>query len=362
MAFTSKLGAADATLANILLGTFTGVITYPAADNITFTDSATGVNTTSHAADTITFTESASETKVRHPVAADTITFTETARSLIPFNVSSADTISFTELARGRGRYLAADTITFSDSATKSKVQGPAASDTLVLADKAQASFLHISAASDTITFTDSAVRIRYTALSSDTLTFTDAATATPSRKQTASDTLTFTESPTNLRVYSRTATDTINFQETKFDPSEGVFLGAVIGLKVINSFVLKGAAGTITLPRPDFSDSENTTNEFNLRTSRTNISYTTLHRRRLNRRLVFVFNVSRRKERELVEFLSILNDKYLDLFNWKGEQWKVKLLTNPIQSNNIGFDRFRVELEFEGIKITSGGVSACQC
>lgn len=273
------------------------------------------------------------------------------------------DVFELTELAIGVGRQIVIDTMLFTEKskASRKRTLMPVA-DFFLIADSAKASFLHTEESTDTFTITDEAVRIRYVRTKNETFSLNDVATTAPSWKRVTLDNLTITEYPVANVVYKREATDTLVINETKFDPTEGVFVGGIRGILVRDQFVLRTGVGDITLPRPEFGDSENTTNEFNLRYSRTGQVYTTVRRRRLNRRLVYTFNLRRRQERELVQFLSAANDKFMYSVNWKGEEWKLKLLSNPIQSNNIGFDRVRVELEFEGIQLTSGGVTTCQC
>lgn len=290
----------------------------------------------------------------------DSISFTEDADNEVTKGVS--DTLVFTDYADGVGRQVLIDTMLFTEKAAGNMIRVKMAHDNFVLADFTSGSHVYTVDAADTITFADEAVLSRYIRSASDTIPLNDQADTSPSYKRRVQEPLTFTESATNVRTYVRSASDTITFQETKFDPLEGIYVGDVIGLKPTTTFVLQTTSGSVTLPRPEFGDSENTTNEFNLRYARTGQVYTTIRRRRLNRRLVYTFNLSRRKERELVQVLSASNGKFMNIFNWKGEQWKVKLLSNPIQSNNIGFDRFRVELEFEGIQLTSGGVTSCHC
>lgn len=327
---------------------------------INFTESADrgpGTQNVS-SSDSITLTDATEGFIIRTGI--DTITFTDDADNEVTKGVG--DTLEFTESSEGIGRQVLTDTMLFTETTKGNKVRVKMAHDIFVLADFTSGSHLYEVDSADTITLSDEAVLSRYIASVTEMISLNDQVSGLPSYLRRGQDTLTFNESITNSRTYVRSASDTITFQETKFDPLEGIYVGGVIGLKVTTTFVIQTSAGTITLPRPEYGDSENTTNEFNLRYARTGQVYTTVRRRRLNRRLVYTFNLSRRKERELVQVLSVSNSKFMNIYNWKGEQWKVKLLSNPIQSNNIGFDRFRVELEFEGIQLTSGGVNTCLC
>jgi hypothetical protein len=291
----------------------------------------------------------------------ESITLTDDAVGEV--SLSASDTFELTEIAIGVGRQIVVDTLIFTEKSKGNKTRSmlPVA-DFFLIADSARGSHLHTVESEDTFTITDEAVKTRYVRTKSELFAISDVASNSPSWQRVTLDKLAITEYPVANVIYKRSATDTLTINETRFDPTEGVYIGGVRGVLVRDQFVLRTGSGDITLPRPEFGDSENTTNEFNLRYARTGQVYTTVRRRRLNRRLVYTFNLRRRQERELVQFLSASNDKFMYSVNWKGEEWKLKLLSNPIQSNNIGFDRVRVELEFEGIQLTSGGVTTCQC
>ena len=71
------------------------------------------------------------------------------------------------------------------------------------------------------------------------------------------------------------------------------------------------------------------------------------------NRRLTQTFRMlDRQKAVEVVEFFKYYNSDKIRLTNWKGEIWKVNLLTNPIDFVKTGRFRTDVSLEFEGIKL----------
>ncbi len=308
--------------------------------------------------DSLTLTDN-SEGFIIHP-ADDSITFTDDGTADVVIGVT--ETLSFSEFAIGVGTQNLPETIFFTETVAGKRNRTAYAIEFFGIAENSRASFLHTGTVTDSITFADETVLSRYTASAIDNMTLFDQASNHPSYFRTYGETLHFTEIVTNTRVLHRTATDTLTITERRFDPTQGVFEGGVLGIKVINNIIIVTPSGTIELPKPEFGDSENTTNDFTLRYGRRGKVYTTVRRRRLNRRFVYTFNLSRRKEQELIQLLSIANDKFMYLTNWKGEQWKLQLLSNPIQSNNIGFDRFRVELEFEGIQLTSGGVNSCQC
>jgi hypothetical protein len=55
----------------------------------------------------------------------------------------------------------------------------------------------------------------------------------------------------------------------------------------------------------------------------------------------------------ELKTFINLYNSDYIKLQNWKGEEWKVKLVTNPVEfviSDRHGTTE--VNLVFEGVRV----------
>lgn len=78
--------------------------------------------------------------------------------------------------------------------------------------------------------------------------------------------------------------------------------------------------------------------------------------KRTKNRRLKYTFQLNERKGDELRAFTTTYSADDIKLQNWKGEIWRVKLITNPIEYSAAGRwgpvgDRIEVNLEFEGTR-----------
>jgi hypothetical protein len=109
----------------------------------------------------------------------------------------------------------------------------------------------------------------------------------------------------------------------------------------------------TVVLPNPLLDDNENIVSDLVLRRSMDNTAYTYVKTSN-NKRLRYTFVLSRMKALELEGFFNSYNGADIKMINWKGEIWKVKLITNPIdfvqtRRNEPGGDRTDVNLEFEG-------------
>lgn len=362
LALHVDMGAASDTIS--FTETASAGVNRPATDTLAFIESAKALVTYLRTAtDKITFTDKAARVAGTVTVlTSETITFTEVGDTRIKSNLAD-DTLDFVEVAVGLSNHAyATDALLVTELAVAWATHSVRADDLLVLSDVAVGHRSVNTKAADTITFTDQAFRKLYPVDKSETITFTESAATKISGYRAAQDKLALTETATNTRIYVRSASDQLVFREQKFVPADNVYVGGVLGIKVVDSTTIVSNAGTLSLPRAEFGDAENTTNEFQLRYSMPGTPYTYVRRRRLNRRVVLTFRVSRRKEREILNYFTVANTDQLIVTDWRGQQYRMKLLSNPITSTNVGHDSWRVELEFEGIKITSGGVDLCLC
>jgi len=123
---------------------------------------------------------------------------------------------------------------------------------------------------------------------------------------------------------------------------------------------VLSSPNGAITLPQPEFGDSEANTGIIELKKSMNNVTYTYVKNLRL-RVLKLNFQLMKAKAWELRDFLisnsATNSNKLIDLYTWKGEKWKVFVQTNPLELVVAGRysptnEKVNVALEFEGFKV----------
>lgn len=128
--------------------------------------------------------------------------------------------------------------------------------------------------------------------------------------------------------------------------------------------FTLQVPGRAITLPAPEFNDSQGASSKFNIRRSMYgNIAYTYIHS--LNTyKLKYDFVIGIPKMFELEYYLLNFNSAVHVLTNWKGEIWYVFITNNPMEfvtksrySNSRGNanddrEKVMITLEFEGTRI----------
>ena len=114
----------------------------------------------------------------------------------------------------------------------------------------------------------------------------------------------------------------------------------------------------SVAVPNPLLDDTENLVSDVIVRRSM-NGTTRTLIKTSNSRRLKYTFTLSRYKALELQAFFKAYSGAEIRLLNWKGEIWKVRVITNPIDFvQTRRYDatgaRTDVNLEFEGIQINA--------
>jgi hypothetical protein len=204
----------------------------------------------------------------------------------------------------------------------------------------------------------------------SQTLSLSDAVSHTHVVPLSVVSSLQFNETVGLNRVITESVTSTLAFL-----PARQVYIGMgdvdyynvdnlqyslvpayLVGKKNRPMCILQVRNGAITLPAPEFGDTENYGGVFTIRRSMNNIPYT--HVRTLSlRKLHLPFVLAKRKAWELREFLIQHNPEVMTLTTWKGDKWFVNLTTNPLELRVSGRydledEKVSVELEFEGLKV----------
>ncbi len=110
----------------------------------------------------------------------------------------------------------------------------------------------------------------------------------------------------------------------------------------------------SVVLPNPLLDDNESLISNLTLRRSMDNTPRTYVQTSK-NKRLRYTFILNRLKALELEAFFNSYNGADIKMLNWKGQIWKVKLITNPIdyvqtRRAEPGGDRTDVNVEFEGV------------
>jgi hypothetical protein len=187
--------------------------------------------------------------------------------------------------------------------------------------------------------------------LASNTLVLTDAAVTTNNIYTfDTSNTLVLTDVAVGLQIQNRSVTSSLNL-------NDNVFAVTLTSKKyVLLQAPFELIRTSVVIPNPILGDGENLISNLTLRRSMDNTAYTYVKSSK-SRRLAYTFTLSRMKALELEAFFNSYNGADIKLLNWKGEVWKVKLVTNPIdfvqtRRSHPGGDRTDVNLEFEGVKL----------
>lgn len=204
----------------------------------------------------------------------------------------------------------------------------------------------------------------------SNTLNFTQSISYTPVYLNSVASTLALSQSIGLNMTYARSVTNQLIFLPTR---RIYVGMGNVEYVEVPNiqyalvpgykqgkknkpHCVLQTDNAAITMPSPEWGDTENYGGIFTIRRSMNNVPYTYVRHLSL-RKLKLPWVVAKRKAWELREFLLQNNTKIMTLTTWKGDKWYVNLTTNPFELSSIGRyenenEKVSVELEFEGLKV----------
>lgn len=131
------------------------------------------------------------------------------------------------------------------------------------------------------------------------------------------------------------------------------------IGIIVKNIVVLKGSTRAITLPVPEFEDTDAFAGAINIVRFQTGDKkiYKTDTERRI---LEYTFVIQSKKVEELKAFIDEYNSKPFYLENWKGEIFFVQFTSNPFEFKEDGYweetalvgkNKFSITLSFEGVR-----------
>lgn len=128
----------------------------------------------------------------------------------------------------------------------------------------------------------------------------------------------------------------------------------------VKNLVVLRGSDYAITLPAPEFDDSEAFTGSINIIRFKTGGK--TVYKKDTDKRVLeYTFVLQRKKVNELKYFINRFNATPFYLENWKGELWYVMFNSNPFvfteesywENNTLtGDNKFTIPLSFQGVRL----------
>lgn len=320
---------------NINLGTLTGSATVVALFD----------KNLEHTSSTLSFTQEAVTFNQRPGNTLNLISIPIVETTLSPGTTTTL-ALAQTAIFETRFEQSLEHEITFDSIATfKHVLPVEAASNTLSFTSVAT---VFNQTPSNTLVLTDEAVGVIGGILeqANNTLDLTDSVTVDLVILPLLLDTLFLTHDAVAEHISDHSASSTLNFNQIAF--------GTVVESKclVILQAPFDFLQTSIVIPCPLFGDTENIVSEVSLRRSMNGATQTHV-KTNSNHRLTYTFRIlDRLKAIEVSEFFKYYNSDKIRLTNWKGEVWKVNLLTNPIDFVKTGRFRTDVSLEFEGIKL----------
>jgi len=122
-------------------------------------------------------------------------------------------------------------------------------------------------------------------------------------------------------------------------------------------AITLVGVASAITLPLPELGDSIRANVTINLKRSMTGIVRTYVKKSPTNI-ISYSWILSYPQALALKTWYGDNNHGELEIYNWKGEKWSVKIVSNELTLDNVGkyqgrdYGKTEVSLQFEGTKL----------
>lgn len=316
-------------------------------------------------------------TYMRLPIS-ETLTFTETfvANRVTPLT----ETIVFSETITATSSKITTDVLTFIDSVTVNKVKNvsytdqvtftDAASPTLVLQQTIEETLtlieqwtgigVRFGTASDSFAFSDLLLREIFAIAFDDSLSFSDDADCVKEGSRDATDTLAFSDSIFVNSTTNLTITDTLEFKEKRpadYQPSSSIGIPdgpeGSYGTVADRMMVFIGAAQSVIISPAEFNDYTADRNQVIFK-RRMNGSVTTFIKTCPDEKLHYEFLVGKPKADEFRAFLDAENGRAFTIYDWKGQVWIAKLLTDTIDKEEVGRwepcgNKTRITVEFLG-------------
>lgn len=231
---------------------------------------------------------------------------------------------------------------------------------TLSMTQSATYKMVHNQSVNQTLTYSQIAYRV-YPVY--QTLVYAQTTVGIRVHVRKVVQTFNMTQNATHRGTFSRSITQTyVPFQGgIKILPILGsptYFNPAAVVFKVPPKcyVVLQSPSYSLTLPCPQLGDTQNNLGTINLKRTMTGDTFTYIRRSRINS-LRYSFWLGRQKTLEVEDFVKNYGDQILDLFNWKGEHWKVNITSTPFEF--VGKERYQpqgeryeVSFEFTGTKV----------
>lgn len=212
----------------------------------------------------------------------------------------------------------------------------------------------------ESLTLVEDLVKSRFLEAKSESLTLAETLTSVKVHNRILTETLIFAETLTRSSTYRRTLSETLTFVggyvRRYGNGSLIISYPEVRVIKKENLFVIKGYNSAITLPNPQFDDSESTGDILTVYRSMSNQIYTFVKVQPF-RKLTYSFIITRQKAIELRKFFDNERANKIEVQNHKTEIWIGYLITNPIVYTATKLaepcgEQVEVSLDFEAIRV----------
>lgn len=161
---------------------------------------------------------------------------------------------------------------------------------------------------------------------------------------------------------YIRTISQRLYIPETdylfpvNFYPYPIVVPVAVGTILVTTIMSLQGQHGAIQLPPAQFGDSIEAIGKMEIKKSMDGTAYSYIQRTQ-RQKLVYKWRLGHLKMYEFQSFIKKNLNDLITIINWKGETWRVRIMTNPFDFTNqsmwkLDKEMSEVAVEFEGVRI----------
>lgn len=260
-------------------------------------------------------------------------------------------------------------TLILTQSVTVKKSRSFQASSVLAFTQSAKATKRITATASNTLVLSHDVTKTRTIKTVPHVLNLTHAVTVSKRASPRAQSTLALSHTVQLSKTLVRNVQHTIVFRDS-FQRYIGIGAGSGTGsgqyvtvpavqvVKVKKIVVLQTDSLVLTLPAPEFNDSEAGTGRINIKRSMAG-GRRVYKRDNLTSKLNYTFVIDRRKAIELRNFILLSNSKVIRMENWKGEIWYVQMVNTPFSfgedaawfDTNGGGNKASITLQFEGMR-----------
>lgn len=260
------------------------------------------------------------------------------------------------------------DLLVLSESLPKTVTLQKSVSDVLVMVEAIVRGASYAGPKSETLTIIETLSHEHYKLRNlAESLTINETLTALKVIPNTISESLGIVEAIITGSTFNRTISESLNLHGgmikiLRNDLGVEYAIGEVEYVKVTGRcyIILECATSpthtAIILPCPQMGDSERSLHSQVVKRSMTNVLYTYVRRNDLQQ-LSYTFILGRPLAYDLQDFVEANISRIITLTNWKGEVWKVRITTNPLdfvsqsRYENEG-EKWQVTIEFQGLRM----------